>query len=190
MSDNGREFSSDELREVASMFNVKVCTTVRMSTYQNGHCEREHPITDIMLIKLKAENKNVESITLLSWAYMARNSLQIWNGFSSHQIMFGKNPSLPNFMQAQLPALEGTTSNDAFAKHLNILHETRKAYIQTEADERIRRALRSNVRAGEQVYENGAIVFYKREGKVRWVGPGKGVFQDGKVVFVRHGSSC
>ena len=33
---------------------------------------------------------------------------------------------------------------------------------------------------------NGDRVFYKREGKERWLGPGKVVFQDGKVVFVRH----
>ena len=31
-------------------------------------------------------------------------------------------------------------------------------------------------------------MFYKREGKEKWKGPGKVVFQDGKVVFVRHGS--
>lgn len=90
-------------------------------------------------------------------------------------------------MQAELPALEGTTSSEAFAEHLNTLHETRKAYIQTEADERIRRALRSKVRAAEQVYENGDMVFYKREGTERWLGPGKVVFQMEKVVFVRHG---
>ena len=30
-------------------------------------------------------------------------------------------------------------------------------------------------------------MFYKREGKERWLGPGKVVFKDGKVVFVRHG---
>jgi hypothetical protein len=31
-------------------------------------------------------------------------------------------------MQAELPALEGTTCSEAFSKHLNVLHETRKAY--------------------------------------------------------------
>ena len=30
-------------------------------------------------------------------------------------------------------------------------------------------------------------MFYKREGKERWLGPATVVFQDGKVVFVRHG---
>ena len=31
-------------------------------------------------------------------------------------------------------------------------------------------------------------MFYKREGKEKWLGPGKVVFQDGPVLFVRHGS--
>ena len=32
-------------------------------------------------------------------------------------------------------------------------------------------------------------MFYKRKGRERWLGPGKVMFQDGKVVFIRHGSS-
>ena len=71
-----------------------------------------------------------------------------------------------------------------FAEHLNALHAARKAFIQMEADERIRRALRNKVRASEQVFENGDRVFYKREGKERWLGPGTVLFQDGKLVFV------
>lgn len=43
------------------------------------------------------------------------------------------------------------------------------------------------MRAAEQCYENGDLVYYKREGRDRWLGPGRVVFQDGKVVFVRHG---
>ena len=30
------------------------------------------------------------------------------------------------------------------------------------------------------------MVIYKREGRDRWLRPGKVVFQDGKVVFIRH----
>ena len=140
-----------------------------------------------MLVKLKADYGKINSQTLLSWANMARNLLQMWNGYSSHQLVFGENPNLPNIMNNKLPALQGTTSIEVFAEHLNALHAARKAFIQTEADERIRRALQNKVRASEQVFENGDRVFYKREGKERWLGPGKVMFQDGKVVFVRHG---
>ena len=187
LTDNGGEFSSDEMREITSILNIRLCTTAGMSPFQNGLCERVHAITDMMLLKLEAENSGVDLGTLLSWANMARNSLQMWNGFSSHQLVFGRNPNLPNIMQAGLPVLEGSTSSEIFYRHLKSLYETRKAYIQSEADERIRRALRSKVRAAEQVFENGDPVFYKRDGRERWLGPGKVVFQDGKVVFVRHG---
>ena len=47
--------------------------------------------------------------------------------------------------------------------------------------------MRTKVRAAEQIYQHGDTVFDKREGKERWLGPASVVFQDGKVVFVRHG---
>ena len=140
-----------------------------------------------MLLKLEEENGKTESQTLLCWANMACNSLQIWNGYRSHQLVFGKNPSFPGTMTDRLPVLDGTTTSEVFAKHLTTLHEARKAYIQTEANERTRRALRTKVRAAEQVFEHGDVVYYKRGGKNRWLGLHTVVFQDGKVVFVRHG---
>ena len=128
-----------------------------------------------------------DSQTLFCWANMARISLQMWNGFSSHQLVFGKNPKLPGIMTDGLPAFDGTSSSEVFAEHLNALHDSRRAYIQTESNERIRRSLHGKVRAAEEIYERGDMVYYKREGKKRWLGPATVVFQDGKVVFVRHG---
>ena len=83
MTDNGVEFSSEEMREIASIFNIRLCTTAGMSLLQNGLCERVHAVTDMMLIKLEAENRNVDIETILAWANIARNSLQMWHGFSS-----------------------------------------------------------------------------------------------------------
>ena len=60
----------------------------------------------------------------------------MWNGYSSHQLVFGENPNLPNIMNNKLPALQGTTRSEVFAQHLNAVHAARKAFIQTEADER------------------------------------------------------
>lgn len=84
-------------------------------------------------------------------------------------------------MTDKLPALEGRTVSETFAKHLNLLHSTRRAYIEAEADERIRWALLNKVRAAEQCYEIKDLVYYKREGRDRWLEPGRVVFQDGKV---------
>ena len=114
-----------------SILNIKVITTAAESHFQNGLCERVHAVTDRMLLKLQEENEKTDSQTMLSWANRARNTLQMWNGFSSHQLI-GKNPSLPGIMSDGLPALEGSTSCETFAQHLNALHAARKAYIETE----------------------------------------------------------
>ena len=142
----------------------------------------------MILIKLREQCPKTEIGVLLAWANVSKNSLQMWHGFSSYQIVLGKNPNLPNTLTDEVPALEGSTTSETLARHLDSLHKARRAFIQSEADERIRRALRSKVRASEQVFEPGDHVFYKRDGHDRWLGLGKVIFQDGKVVFVRHGS--
>lgn len=187
LSDNGGEFSSDEMRHVSGILNVQLATTAADSPFQNGLCERNHGIVDYMLVKLKEEYPSCSLEVLLCWANMVKNTLQMWNGFSSYQLVFGHNPNLPDVMTATPPALDTQTSSEALAKHLNILHSAKKAFIETEASERIKRALRNRIRVSEEVYDCGDCVYYKRDGQAKWNGPAKVVFQDGNVVFVRHG---
>ena len=166
---------------------MKICTSAGESHWQNGLCERNHAVIDMMLLKLQEDCPDTSLEILLCWANVAKNALQMNHGFSSYQLVFGKNPNLPNVMSENVAALEGSTGSEILAKHLNALHSARKAFISSEADERVRRALRGKVTACEQVFENGDKVFYKRDKSERWLGPGIVVFQDGKVVFVRHG---
>ena len=189
LTDNGGEFSSDETREVCSVLNVFTNTTAAESPFQNGLCERVHSVTDMMLLKLRADHPEIDIEVLLCWACNAKNSLQMWHGFSSYQLVFGQNPNLPNVMTDNPPALQGSTSSEVLATHINALHASRKAFIESESSERVRRALRHKIRASEQKFVNGDRVYYKREGKERLLGPAKVVFQDGKVVFVRHGGT-
>ena len=189
LNDNGGEFSCDETREVASILGVKLFTTAGYSPHQNGLCERVHGVVDLILSKLKMDNPKVDINVLLGWANMAKNSLHTHHGFSSHQLVFGTNPNLPNLLTANPPALEGETMSKIFAEHLNTLHSAREAFIKSEADERIRRALRKKITALEQNYHKGDTVLYKKEGKTMWLGPAIVVAQDGKVIFVRHGGN-
>lgn len=99
-----------------------------------------------MLLKLEEQYPGTPIDILFCWANMSRNCLQMWHGFSS----FGENPNLPNIMIDHLPALEGTTNSEALDQHLTSLHIARKTFIQSETDERIRRALRS--KHGDKVY--------------------------------------
>ena len=54
---------------------------------------------------------------------------------------------------------------------MNALHAARKAYIETEKNERTRRALRGKVGAAEDLHVNGDAVYYKLEEKEKWLGP-------------------
>ena len=118
LTDNGGEFSSDEMREVASVLNIELCTTAAESPFQNGVCERNHAVTDMMLQKMEEQCPGTSSDILLCWANMAKNSLQMWHGYSSYQVVFGKNPNLPKIMADHVPALRGSTTSEILAEHL------------------------------------------------------------------------
>ena len=60
-----------------------------------------------------------------------KNSMQNVYGFSPNQLVFGTNPNLPNIMTEGLPALEGKTSSEVFADHMNALHASRN--VQRES---------------------------------------------------------
>ena len=183
LRDNGRAFLSDEMCEVCSIFNVQISTKAANSPFQNGLCKRIHAVTDTMLLKLRGQCPKTHIEVLLSWANVSRNSLQMWHGFSSYQLVFGHNPNLPNVMSDKLPAFTGPTTSEILEKHLNALHVARKSFTETEPNERIRRALCHKVRSCETVFNHGDSVFYKCEGQERWLGPDEVVFQDNKVIF-------
>ena len=188
ISDNGGEFTADEMKEVASMLGVRLLTTAAESPHQNGLNERVHSVVDTILSKLKMHHPKLDLDVLLGWANMAKNSLHMNHGYSSHQLVFGQNPNLPNILTDEPPALEEKTMSEIFARHLKCLHLARQLFIQSESDERIRRALRHKIRASNEQYSKNEEVFYKKDGNPRWLGPAKVVAQDGKLIFVRHGS--
>ena len=167
----GGEFSSDKMREVCSILNVQISTTAANSPFQNGLCERIHAVTDTMLLKLREQCPKTHIEVLLSWANVSRNSLQMWHGFSSYQLVFGRNPNLPNVMSDKPLAFTGPTTSETLEKHLNAFYVARKSFIETESNEWIRRALRLKVRSCETVFSHGDSVFYKSEVQERRLGP-------------------
>ena len=136
LNDNGGEFTAQEVREVKEILNVEDQTTGAESPWQNGLCEKNHAIVDTMLERMVEDYPETDEQVLLGWANMAKNSMQMVYGYSSNQLVFGTNPNLPNIMSDGLPAMEGKTSSEIFAKHLNALHAARKAFIESESSER------------------------------------------------------
>ena len=187
-SDNGGEFANEHMAQLGHQFNIELLTTAAYAPWSNGVCER-HNMTLTEIIKKVKSERNIDYETALAWALMAKNTMSNVTGYSSYQLVFGRNPNLPSIFTDKLPALSGETTSQIVGKHISSLYATRKAYTEAECSERIRRALRKQTRtSAEEIYRNGEKVYYKRPNDAAWRGPAKVIGQDGVVVFVRHAS--
>jgi transposase InsO family protein len=188
LADNGGEFANEEYKDMCENLNVECLHTAAYSPWQNGLCERNHAVVDDCVSKILEDNPNMSLEVAITWAINSKNSLQMVHGWSPYQLVFGTNPNLPSVLVDKPPALQGTTVSENVAQHLNAMHSGRRAFIEAESSERIRRALRHQIRASGEPFQLGDHVYYKRDDSNKWKGPGKVIGQDGKVVFVRHGS--
>ena len=92
------------------------------------------------MTKVKEESNGSLEIAL-AWSLSAKNSLANVYGYSPNQLLFGKNPNLPNTLVNDLPALEETTSSKLIAEHLNALHSVRENFIKSESSAKLKHAL-------------------------------------------------
>ena len=118
LADNGGEFANEEFKDMCENLNIEVLHTAAESPWQNGLCERNHAVVDRCLEKIMEDNPKLNLSQGLAWALNAKNCLQMWNGFSSYQLVFGQNPNLPNVMTDNLPALEGIKNSNAIIRHI------------------------------------------------------------------------
>ena len=71
---------------------------------------------------------------------------------------------------------------------MNNLNAARRAFTQAESSERLKRALRHNVRESDTGdLHCGSEVYYKRLGSNEWHGPGTVIGKEGKQFLVKHG---
>ena len=71
---------------------------------------------------------------------------------------------------------------------MSSIHAARKAFITSEALEKIKLAFTKNIRNYQRFYELGDYVYYKRDSSSQRKGPGKVFGQDGPVLFLSHGA--
>ena len=188
LCDNGGEWANNTFLELCEQMNIRVMHTAAYSPFSNGLCERNHAVIDEMVAKIMCDQPTCSLSVALAWAVNAKNCLQMVGGYSPYQLVFGRNPRLPCAINDNLPALEGVTSSDVLAKHLNASHSARKAFIAAETSEKIRRALRHNIRGTGITFQSGDLVYFKKENQNEWKGPATVIGQEGKTVILKYGS--
>ena len=185
LSDNGGEFANAEFVDMCENLSINFLTTAAEAPWSNGLVEKHNHIIGEAVYKIM-EDVSCSLQVALCWAVNAKNSLQNVYGFSPYQLVFGRNPNLPSVLENKLPALEGVTSSELIANHLNALHKAREEFIRLEASEKIRRALKARTRTHSNIkYFSGEEVFFKRDDDKRWRGPGRVIGQDGSKVLIK-----
>ena len=99
----------------------------------------------------------------LAWAVSAENALINHNGFSPAQLVFEKASNLPSTINYHLPALESAIQSVDSAHHISAIHAARKGFIASESSEKIKLALKINIRNYQRFYELRDEVYYKRD---------------------------
>ena len=192
LSDNGGEFQNEMMRIMTERWNIKMLTTPAESPWSNGLCEKTVGILKESMRKMRDDGE-LELGTTLRWVVSARNSLTNNGGFSPNQLVFGRNPAIPNLVGegGSSPASrEKGWEEEVVRENLNAMHKAREVFIKNESCNKIRRALNHQVR--EHKVEDavaGDEVFYKRENEKEWRGPAIVVGVVGKTVIVKHGDS-
>ena len=190
LTDNGGEFNNREMLTFSEIFNFTVKTTAAESPWSNGIVERLNGILGKLVDKITEDTK-CDVQMALAWAVAARNAFDNKAGFSPNQLVFGFNPAVPDLFNSDLPGLQAVSSSEMVRKNMHAVHIAREAYIKSQSDERVRQALRHNVNTTDiNMLKDGDEVFYKRNARDEWHGPGKVIDIDGKVVIVKHGGAC
>ena len=84
--------------------------------------------------------------------------------------------------------MEEFSHADILVKHLNALHAARKAFMEAESSDKLRRALKAKNRETTAIeYEIGDMIYYIRKSSDKWKGPGTVIGKENTQILVTHG---
>ena len=187
--DNGGEFHNEDFRSLCENLNINIKTTAVESPWSNGLVEQHNAVLGNTVSRMM-ESRKYSLQLAFAWAIAAKNALKNEHGFSPNQLVFGKNPNFPVVEENRPPAMEGRSSSKIVMDNINALHSARQAFIKSESCEKLRRALRHNVRPSTGIrYITGDQVYDKRRSDNTWKGPAAVIGQESQRVLVKHGST-
>ena len=189
LTDNGGEFCNDEMKSLTETFSIEHMNTAAESPWSNGTCERLNGVLGKLVLKI-LDDSNCDVPTALAWAVSARNSYYNFGGFSPNQLVFGKNPTMPDIFNSKLPGLNRLTSSEIVRRNLEVKKKANEEFIRFQDAEKLKKAWDSNVRVTTlDKISIGDEVYYKRNVSDEWHGPAKVILIDKQIATVRHGNS-
>ena len=185
--DNGGEFNNQVSQALTEQHGIRLLPSPAYSPWSNGTCEMHNYIISDMLTKLLEDTQSTPISHALEHAVYSKNCLENKNGFTPYQLIFGRNPRIPNVGTDRLPALDRRSVPGVVSDHIRLLEDSRSAFLKAESSDRIRRALVAKTRVSAGPYSPGDSVYFRRDEQGGWKGPGKVMYQNGQEVVVKHG---
>ena len=200
-TDPAGEFVSQEWKDF--MQSQSIQPQISTEAWQRGRVERHGQIIKRMLSRCDLERpigtiQDFDQVLLA--CFQAKNSLTRQQGFSPEQIVLGKSQKLPASLTSDDSALSHTLAlgeepeSELFRRHLERRTHARKAFLLTDNDQAIRRALIHRSCPTRGPYEPGQLVMYwmkrhksSRQEAGRWHGPAKVILQESQsAIWLSH----
>lgn len=116
--------------------------------------------------------------------------MQSNHGFSLNQLVYWKNPNLPNVLENKPLVLENVTINELVANKLNAVHAARKGFVETEASQNLARAILRKVRLSTILsFQLEDKLYFRRQDSDRWGSPVEILGIEKHQIFVKHGGT-
>ena len=157
-SDQGRNFESQLIRELCTLYGIQKTRTTPYHPEGNAQCERFNRTMHDRLRSLPPEKKKKWPDLLPELVYAYNCTPHSSTGYSPYYLFFGREPVLPVDHHLGLPGDEGG-EEDWLAAHHNRLHTAFDAARKMTEKEALRRQERSNRTAQDTSLTVGSRVF-------------------------------
>ena len=188
--------------------HVKVDYIAGQAHWQNGAVERQNgwfrTIWDKTVDHMAITDE--EAAWTVAQVCHAKNTLRRSHGYSPCQWVFGKDLAVHDGVLDEDAALlekeQSVKPDDRRMREQAIRQAAREAFIQSQAEETVKRALLGRPRTMKRMYEQGDWVYVYRKSKnaggaarIRggageWMGPGTVVGREGDSYWVSRGGRC
>ena len=186
--DNGGEFISAAFQEMVDLLGIQDGTSGAHSPWSCGVVEKHHAVVDATYEALRRDFPHYRKETLLQWAAYLKNSTPSVTGWSSYQILYGRNPKMPCLMTSNIAGLREEVITKELLENLNAMQAARIEYNRALADVRLKKMIKSKVRRNLTVFQPGDHVYWRTHNALQKWRQGKALAIDGKVIWIRAGS--
>ena len=185
---------SEEFRNFTQRHSIQTRVVAAYAHWQMGKVERHGGIIQNMLDKYhhdRAITNPQEFEEALYQCCNAKNALSRAKGYTPEILVLGKSSRVPGsivsepYGPAQYLLVNPQAESTEFYQQLKRRETARKAFIETDNDQAVRRAMLRRVRPHRGHHAPGTYVMYWRQN--RWCGPGRVIHQeDQHVVWLSH----